>query len=55
VRRVSAGVWETFDGKKPYNLSDQRMQQYAAQKVSVKGTLVPNTGFVKVDSISSVK
>jgi len=45
-----------FDGRNAYKLSDQKLpEQYAAQKVSVKGTLYPKTGVLKVDSIAPAK
>jgi hypothetical protein len=45
-----------FDGKNSYKLSDQQApEQYAGQKVVVKGTLFGKTGVIKVDSIAAAK
>ena len=45
-----------FDGKEVYGLSDQRTpQQFAAQKVSVSGTLDAKTRMIQVESIRAAK
>lgn len=44
------------DGKNTYKLSDQKTpEQFAAQKVTVSGTLFPKTGVIKVDKIVAAK
>jgi hypothetical protein len=48
----SAHKYVLFDGKNSYKLSDQQApERFAAKKVTVKGTLYPKTGVIKVDSI----
>jgi hypothetical protein len=45
-----------YDGKKAYNLSDQKMPaKFAAQKMNVTGTLDSKTNTIRVDSISPAK
>jgi hypothetical protein len=45
-----------YDGKNVYILSDQQApEKYAAQKVSVRGTLDPKTSTIHVDSIAPAK
>ena len=45
-----------YDGKDVYILSDQTLpEQFAAQKVSVIGTLDAKTRTIKVDSIAAAK
>ena len=45
-----------YDGKDVYALSDQRTPaMFAAQKVTVRGTLDARTKTIKVDSITAVK
>jgi hypothetical protein len=45
-----------YDGKKAYNLSDQKMPtKFAAQKVNVTGTLDSKTNTIRVNSISQAK
>src|SRR5687768_11109030 len=45
-----------YDGKDVYILSDQTLpEQFAAQKVSVVGTLDAKTRTIKVDSIAAAK
>jgi hypothetical protein len=45
-----------YDGKEAYTLSDQRTaEKFAAQKVSVTGTLDAKTKTIQVDSITVVK
>jgi hypothetical protein len=43
-----------FDGKAVYALSDQKTpEQFAGQKVKIKGTLYEKTKIIKVDSITA--
>lgn len=52
----TATKYVLFDGKHAYKLSDQKLpEQFAAQKVIVKGTLNEATGVIKVDSIRPVR
>ncbi len=45
-----------YDGKDVYTLSDQQTpEQFAAQKVMVRGTLDRKTKTIQVDSISAAK
>jgi hypothetical protein len=45
-----------YDGKNSYSLSDQRTpQQFAAQQVSVVGTLDAKTHTIQVDTITAAK
>jgi hypothetical protein len=45
-----------YDGKNVYALSDQRTpEKFAAQKVTVKGTLDVKTKTIQVDSITAAK
>ena len=45
-----------YDGKDVYVLSDQQMpEKFAAQKVTVKGTLDAKTKTIQVDSIAQLK
>lgn len=45
-----------YDGKDVYTLSDQRTpEQFAAQKVTVIGTLDAKTKTIQVDSITAAK
>jgi hypothetical protein len=56
VACVSAhgATYVLYDGKEVYELSDQRTpEKFAAQKVTVIGTLDAKTKTIKVDSISS--
>ena len=44
------------DGKNTYKISDQKTpEQFAAQKVKVKGILFEKTGVIKVDKIEAVR
>jgi 3-methyladenine DNA glycosylase AlkD len=52
----SAHKYILSDGKNTYKLSDQKApEQFAAKKVTVKGTLYPKTGVIKVDSIQAAR
>lgn len=45
-----------YDGKEVYALSDQQTpQKFAAQKVTVRGTLDAKTKTIQVDSITAAK
>jgi hypothetical protein len=56
VKSNPAYKYVLFDGRNAYKLSDQKLpEQYAAQQVTVKGTLFPKTGVIKVDSIAPAK
>ncbi len=45
-----------FDGKKAYKLSDQQTpEKFAAQRVTVTGTLYEKTGVIKVDKIEATR
>jgi hypothetical protein len=45
-----------YDGKDVYAQSDQRTpEQFAAQKVTVRGTLDAKTKAIRVDSITATK
>jgi hypothetical protein len=45
-----------FDGKTTFTLSDQKTpEKFAAQKVTVKGTLDAKTKTIQVESITAVK
>jgi hypothetical protein len=45
-----------YDGKQVYTLSDQRApEKFAAQKVTVMGTLDARTKTIQVDSITAAK
>ena len=45
-----------YDGKSVYILSDQKTpERFAAQRVTVKGTLDPKTNTIRVDSIAAAK
>ena len=49
-------VYVLYDGKAVYTLSDQRTPaQFAAQKVTVTGTLDASTRTIKVESIRATK
>jgi hypothetical protein len=54
---VKAGAkYALYDGKEVYVLSDQKLpEKYAAQKVTVTGTLDPKTKTIKVASIQPSK
>lgn len=42
-------------GKNTYKLSDQQTpEKFAAQKVTVTGTLYPKTGVIKVDKMEAI-
>jgi len=50
------GKYMLFDGKEAYTLSDQKTpEKFAAQKVTVTGTLDAKTKTIKVDSIVAAK
>jgi hypothetical protein len=50
------GKYVLFDGKEIYTLSDQKTpEKFAAQKVTVTGTLDAKTKTIKVDSIVAAK
>lgn len=45
-----------YDGKNVYLLSDQKTpERFAAQRVTVKGTLDPKTNTIRVDSMVAAK
>ena len=45
-----------YDGKEVYTLSDQKTpEKFAAQKVTVRGTLDAKTKTIRVDSITAAK
>ena len=45
-----------YDGQDAYTLSDQKTpEQFAAQRVSVRGTLDPKTKTIRVESISPAR
>ena len=47
------GKYVLYDGKKSYELSDQKTpEKFAAKKVAVTGTLDEKTNTIKVDKIS---
>ncbi len=49
-------MYVLYDGKEVYTLSDQRTpEKFAAQKVTVMGTLDARTRTIQVDSITAVK
>ncbi len=48
--------YSLYDGKNVYVLSDQKTpERFAAQKVSVKGTLDEKTNTIQVDTIAAAK
>lgn len=48
--------YSLYDGKHVYILSDQKTpEQFAAQKVTVRGTLDKKTNTISVDSIQAAK
>jgi hypothetical protein len=56
VKKSKEVKYVLHDGKNTYRLSDQKSpEQFAAQKVNVKGTLFPKTGVIKVDKIEPAK
>jgi hypothetical protein len=49
-------MYVLFDGKNAYTLSDQKTpEKFAAQKVSVVGTLDSKTKTIRVDSITAAQ
>jgi hypothetical protein len=49
-------MYVLFDGKNAYTLSDQKTpEKFAAQRVSVVGTLDSKTKTIRVDSITAAK
>ena len=49
-------LYVLYDGKNVYTLSDQQTpEQFAAQKVTVTGTLNAKTKAIQVDSITAAK
>lgn len=53
---VHDATYVLYDGKTAYTLSDQRTpEKFAAQKVTVVGTLDAVTKTIKVDSIAAAK
>ena len=54
--RAHGAMYVLYDGKDAYTLSDQDTpSKFAAQKVSVTGTLDAKTKTIKVDSITAAK
>jgi len=50
------GKYVLYDGKKAYLLSDQKLpEKFAAQKVTVSGSLDAKTGAIQVDKITPAK
>jgi|SRR5690349_20774685 len=50
------GKYVLYDGKNAYILSNQKTpEKFAAQKVTVSGTLDPKTNTIQVDSIKPAK
>jgi hypothetical protein len=50
------GKYVLYDGKKSYELSDQRTpEKFAAKKVAVTGTLDEKTNIIKVEKIAAAK
>ena len=53
---VHGSLFVLYDGKNSYTLSDQKTPDtFAAQKVTVVGTLDPRAGKILVDSITAAK
>src|SRR5207253_10400668 len=53
---VHGATYVLYDGKDVYALSDQRTpEKFAAQKVTITGTLDAKTNTIQVDSISAAK
>ena len=53
---VHGARYVLYDGKDVYTLSDQRTpEKFAAQKVTVTGTLDAKTKTIRVDSITAAK
>jgi hypothetical protein len=54
--RQHDATYVLYDGKNVYTLSDQqRPEKFAAQKVTVKGTLDTKTNAIQVDSIRAAE
>lgn len=54
--RVHGALYVLYDGKQIYSLSDQETpEKFAAQKVTVTGTLDSKTGTIQVQSIAPAK
>jgi hypothetical protein len=54
--RAHDAKYVLYDGKDVYTLSDQQMpEKFAAQKVTVIGTLDAKTKTIQVDSITAAK
>ena|SRR5438067_1250684 len=54
--RAHDATYVLWDGANVYNLSDQKApEKFAAQKVTVKGTLDAKTKTIQVDSITAAK
>lgn len=53
---VHGALYVLYDGKQTYTLSDQETpEKFAAQKVTVTGTLDGKTGTIQVQSITPAK
>jgi hypothetical protein len=53
---VHDATYGLYDGKQLYTLSDQRTpEQFAAKKVTVRGTLDARTRTIQVDSMTAAK
>ena len=53
---IHGATYVLYDGKNVYDLSDQNTpEKFAAEKVTVTGTLDAKTKTIKVDSISAAK